>query len=127
MNSLPQQIEDIIINYKNQLEHSIKFKKCLSKINNIIHLIDENSSLIYNDDNNEDDRFYVSYIWDNDNHNLIKSYSDNDYGTEVDNMKVISGSLGFDEFYLLVWWQDDIEDNINSEISYIINILEKYQ
>ena len=35
MNTLPKELEDIIMDYKNQLKHSDNFKKCLKEINNI--------------------------------------------------------------------------------------------
>lgn len=41
MNFLPEDIENIIINYKCQLEHTTKFKKTLDKINDIDYEIHE--------------------------------------------------------------------------------------
>jgi hypothetical protein len=35
MNFLPKVIQDIILNYKYQLEHTTKFKKCIKKIKEI--------------------------------------------------------------------------------------------
>lgn len=58
MNFLPKEIEDIILDYKSQLEHYEKFKKCLNDINSFKYeIIDE--TIKYGED--EDDVLYKHY------------------------------------------------------------------
>jgi len=40
MNCLPKELEDIILDYKYQIEHTHKFKKCLEEINKIEYKIE---------------------------------------------------------------------------------------
>jgi len=44
MNCLPKELEDIILDYKYQIEHTQKFKKCLETINKIDYKIYENNN-----------------------------------------------------------------------------------
>jgi len=39
-NNIPKELEDIINNYKNQIEHSEKFSKCLNEINEITYKLE---------------------------------------------------------------------------------------
>lgn len=41
---IPEDIEEIIIDYKYQIEHLEKFKKCINQINNINYTINRNEN-----------------------------------------------------------------------------------
>lgn len=60
MNIIPEDIEKLIFNYKYQIEHSKKFKKCLKQIENIKYIINQktNGINIYCHKSQRDNIFY---------------------------------------------------------------------
>jgi hypothetical protein len=69
MNQLPRDIENVILSYKYQIEHYIKFKRCLDEINCIRYIIkDKNRSVRFITLTNEDRYKYISrFIMDDEN------------------------------------------------------------
>jgi len=81
MDFLPETTEKIIMDYKNQLEITEKYKKCLKELKNykhpFIYKLNEHCCQrvleIYNKDNLED---YIKGIYDN---GYFQEYDDNGY------------------------------------------------
>ncbi len=64
MNNLPLEIENIIIDYKMQMDHREKFAKSIEKINNIHHTIMDTTSYRVNDDTNIEVEMYGGHNMD---------------------------------------------------------------
>lgn len=69
MNILPEELEIIIMNYKNDLEHVAKMKSSVEKINELEYIIDNNISRRTHINKNRDKGYRGGMGWNKSNHN----------------------------------------------------------
>ena len=74
MNTLPLCLENLVLDYKYQLEHTEKFKKTLTKIKKITHYYNNHSDKNYGSILYEKDKAFI-YLWIHNNN--TNDYNDN--------------------------------------------------
>ena len=86
MNFLPKELEDIIVNYKAQMEHKEKFQSSLEKIKEIEHREDDFSSFIKR--GNHEARYY-NVLYQDDPNDLNNQLWVHVYGADYRNKEIV--------------------------------------
>ena len=99
MNFLPKDLEDIIVDYKNQMEHNIKFQSTLDEINKIEYKINNHGDTWRTHDNVTTQYYgglnHAETLYHSDYELWVHTYIDTDDTPEEEVIKVIFESIDY--------------------------------